>query len=408
MASVKARGQGRWLMIWRAEDPATSKQVQRSKIFEGSRGDALRTAHEIEASQRREPVTSTRGLTVGKFLADWRAWREKAGNAAIKTVHRDGQHVRVITDLIGNRSLAKISARDLDELVAGLRQRGYAPVTVANAFACARKALRQARRWNLIAGAPWEGATAPPLPLTSPQPPTVGETVKLAELLAADQQPIASILVYTMLASGARKSELLALSWDDIDLDRGVLGIRKAIWEASSRFGIKDQPKNASSRRSIALPADCVARLRAHKTWIREMQVASGRTWNPDDLVFPAYHGGLWRPSRATAIVKRVADKHGLKPGLHNRRHAHAVLLLEQQVPIKIVADRLGHADPTMTMKVYQHITPQAAQLAVDALDRGLANTSPASSDAGQTRTAGTEFVDFSVDSAAPSGKRRP
>jgi len=405
MASVKSRGDGKWLMVWRATDAATGRVVQRSKVFEGTRGDAVRAANEQEAAERREPVASTRGLTVAAYLADWQQWRVTAGNVAIKTAHRDGQHVKVIAELIGDRQLARIGARDLDQLVAGLRKRGYAPTTVANNFATIRKALHQARKWNMIASTPWEGATAPPLPLGSPDTPSVVETQKLAELLATDQ-PAASVLVQCLLATGARKSELLALDWSDVDLDRGTISISKSVWEASSRFGLKQQPKNAASRRSIALPADCIARLRAHKAWIRERQVASGRAWNPDDLVFPAYHGGLWRPSRATAIVARVARKHGLTTGLHNRRHAHAVLLLEQRVPIKVVADRLGHADPAMTLRIYQHVTEQAAQLAVDALDRRLANTSSTSTNKERVSSNGTEFVDSGVDSAAESGRK--
>ena len=309
--------------------------------------------------------------------------------------------------MIGERLLTRLSARDLDQLVAALRQRRYAPATIANCYATVRKALHQARRWALIATAPWENATAPPLPLASPEPPSAAETLRLAELLAADQ-PIASVLVYAMLASGARKSELLALE-SDVDFNRGTIAVSKALWEAGGEYGLKPEPKNAASRRLIALPTDCVARLRAHKAWIRERQVASGRIWNPDDLVFPAYHGGLWRPSRATAIVARIARKHGLATGLHNRRHAHAVMLLEQQVPVKVVADRLGHADPTMTMRVYQHVTAQAAQLAVAALDRGLAsasaNTSTASVDAARVSGSEGEFVDSAVDLEAPTGR---
>jgi integrase len=404
MASVKSRGPNRWLLVWRAVDAATGQMAQRARMFSGPRADAVRTANEAEGAERREPVTSAHGLTLARYLEDWQAWRVTAGNVSVKTTYRDGQHAKVIVELIGDRLLTRLSARDLDQLVAGLRQRGYAAATIANTFACVRKALHQARKWSLIAGAPWEGATAPPLPLTSPDPPSVAETLKLAELLAADQ-PVASVLVHTMLASGARKSELLALNWSDVDLNRGAIAVAKALWEAGGAYGLKPEPKNAASRRSIALPTDCIARLKAHKAWIRERQVASGRTWNPDDLVFPAYHGGLWRPSRATAIVAQVARKHGLRTGLHNRRHAHAVLLLESQVPVKVVADRLGHADPTMTMRIYQHVTEQAAQLAVAALDRGLANASAASVEAMRGSSAQGEFVDSRVDSEAPAGR---
>ena len=72
--------------------------------------------------------------------------------------------------------------------------------------------------------------------------------------------------------------------------------------------------------------------------------------------------------------------------------------LLEQQVPVRVVADRLGHADPTMTMRVYQHVTAQAAELAVKALDHGLAHASAASPDDRRVTSDGTRVVDSAVD----------
>jgi integrase len=371
MASVKPRGAGQWLMIWRAPNPKTGQPAQRTKMFSGSRGDALRTAHEIEAAQRRDPVQSSHNTRVSTFLHDWQAWRAAAGNVSEKTLYRDGQHIKNIAAILGDCALATLGARDLDRLTARLRQRGYAVSTICNTWAVAKKALRQARRWKLIAGMPWEDATVPPQPQTAVQPPTVAETLLLADLLEPDQ-PIAAMLMRSVVMTGARKGELLALLWSDVDFARGAIAIRRAVWEAGGRYGLKDQPKTAASRRHIALPAEGLERLHAYRAWMRERQLESGRSWNPDDLVFPAYHGGLWRPSRATAIVGRVARKHGLKTGLHNRRHTHAVILMEAQVPIKVVADRLGHANPAMTLRVYQHLTEQASALAVAALDKAL------------------------------------
>jgi integrase len=405
MASADPKGPGKWIMRWRAVDPATGRKEQRTKIFKGTHADAVRRANELEAQQRREPVQSTRGLTLAAFLQDWQAWREAAGNVSIKTAYRDAQYAKVISALIGARPLAGITPRDLDQLTAALRQRKYAGSTVHNTWGCARKALRQARRWHLITGAPWEDAATPPIALNSPSPPSVAETQRLADLLAADQ-PIAAVLVHALLATGMRKSEALALTWDDIDLDRGAITVSKSLWEAGTKYGLKLQPKNAASRRSVALAADCIGRLKAHKAWIRERQLESGRTWNPDDLVFPAFHGGLWRPSRATAIVAAVARKHGLPTGLHCRRHTHAVLLLERQVPIKVVAGRLGHADPSLTLKVYQHVTEQAAQLAIQALDRGLPYASSQPADAVSVSSDGAEFVHQRVHQSGGKGNK--
>ncbi len=238
-------------------DPANGQTAQRSKMLEGTPSDAVRAANEVEATQGREPVQSAHGITFGKFLADWQDWRAKAGNVTTKTTYRDGQHVKVISDLIGSRPLARLIGRDLDQLAVGLRQRGYAPITVHNTWSCAKKALRQARRWKLIPGTPWEDATVPPVPQTSPEPPSVAELQRLADLLVP-YQPVAATLLHTMLATGARKSELLALSWSDVDLKRAVISVHKAVWEAGGAFGLKQQPNNAASRCSIALPADAL------------------------------------------------------------------------------------------------------------------------------------------------------
>lgn len=74
----------------------------------------------------------------------------------------------------------------------------------------------------------------------------MADTQRLADLLVS-YQPVAAILLHTMPATGARKSEFLALIWDDVDLGRGAISIHKAVWEAGRALGLKRQPKNAAS-----------------------------------------------------------------------------------------------------------------------------------------------------------------
>ena len=80
---------------------------------------------------------------------------------------------------------------------------------------------------------------------------------------------------------------------------------------------------------------------------------------------------------------------------------------MQSQVPIKVVANRLGHADPAMTLKVYQHVTEQAAQLAVQALDRAL--SSPSSGAGGPTTISSdtTGIVDSAVDSTSRNAREQ-
>jgi hypothetical protein len=145
MASIKLRRDGVWLLIWRAPDPRTGKVAQRSKTFAGTRGDALRAAHELEAEGRRNPQQQPSAKTFGAFMEEWLRWRADLPTVQPTTMRRDGQNVTVLRKLIGHVPLAVLSVRDLDELTAGLHRAGYAPQTVAHAFGVARKILRQAR-----------------------------------------------------------------------------------------------------------------------------------------------------------------------------------------------------------------------------------------------------------------------
>jgi integrase len=135
----------------------------------------------------------------------------------------------------------------------GLARADYAPRTCAHYWGVARKALKQARRWRMIAGEPWAEARAPVVPRAAP----AITTPEAAERIAArlDQyNPVAAALVRVMLGSGCRKSELLALTWSDVAADCCEISIHKGVWETGDDYQVKPSPKNAASRRKVALP----------------------------------------------------------------------------------------------------------------------------------------------------------
>ena len=202
------------------------------------------------------------------------------------------------------------------------------------------------------------------MPPTAVEPATVAETLKLAGLLEEANQPIAAMLMHISVASGARKGELLALTWSDVDLDRGALIITRAVWEAGGILGSRTSRRTppaggASISRPIASPA-CAP-------------IASGGGSAKSKADGPGTQTiSCFRASKVVAPVARdscrPADRNTpqAQDRLHDRWHTHAVLLMEVRVPVKVIADRLGHADPAMTLKVYQHLTDQAVAAALD------------------------------------------
>jgi integrase len=345
-------------------------------MFTGSRADALREANRIEAEQRRDPLSLMRGRTFGEYLMqDWLPWRDGFPGIGEKIRGHDRDIAQVLIRLIGNVPLASFGARDMDNLAASLHRTGYAPRTCALYWATARKALRQARRWRMIAGTPWEDAHAPTVPRSAPTITTAADAERLAAHLDRSN-PVAAALVRVMLGSGCRKGELLALTWTDVTDDCGQLSVHKGVWEHGRNFGVKPSPKNASSRRAVTLPEVTRQVLLAHRAWISERQAALPG-WNATSWVFPDRHGELWRPSTATTLVSYAAQKLGVPTGLHLLRHTHVTALLEAGVPVKAVSEHVGHADATVTLNTYAHTTKAGRDAILTALNGYLPASAP-------------------------------
>lgn len=169
-------------------------------------------------------------------------------------------------------------------------------------------------------------------------------------LTAAEADTTIGPLVIVLACSGLRLGEGLALRWRDIDLARGTLRVERTLSEISDGKLIFGEPKTKRSRRTVELPERALAALRRQRAGV-------GAEPHPERLVFTDAKGGPWRRSN---LVRRGWS--GLleaakvpKLGFHVLRHTHATLLLAGGVPVHIVAGRLGHSSPAITLAVYPH-----------------------------------------------------
>jgi integrase len=187
-------------------------------------------------------------------------------------------------------------------------------------------------------------------------------------------------LVVTALGSGCRQGELLALTWDDVDLKTGTLTVRRSLSKTRTGFVVK-APKTEASRRAVKLPAFAVESLTAHKAAAMQSELLRApvfctRTGGYLDKknVLRAFRSLVKRSNKAIAAAATPGE-HGPKPipakiRFHDLRHTVASLLLSKGHSLRAVSQRLGHANPTMTLRVYAHCMPtDDAQLA-ESLDR--------------------------------------
>ncbi len=174
---------------------------------------------------------------------------------------------------------------------------------------------------------------------------------------------------------GLRRSELLGLTWDDIDLEVGTVRVDKALIEVEGR-PVWTEGKNERSRRTFGIDADTVVRLAAHRKGQLEEQVLAGSSWDEQNMVLSTQTGNRLSPGNFDQTLERLVTKAGV-PRLtsHGLRHTAATHMVRQATDLgelRAVADILGHS-PDMLMRIYAHALPDSLRAVSDRIGRRVA-----------------------------------
>ena len=163
--------------------------------------------------------------------------------------------------------------------------------------------------------------------------------------------------------TGARKGEINALKWSDIEGD--ILHITRSITQKIKGDDVETPPKNPSSVRDIQIPQPLLEVLDEHK----KLQQSATHIFTDDFRVC-----GGERPLRDTTIDKRnrlFAKQAGLpRIKIHDFRHSHVSLLVNEGINIQEIARRLGHSDIKMTLNTYAHLYPREEERAIKILNK--------------------------------------
>jgi integrase len=193
-----------------------------------------------------------------------------------------------------------------------------------------------------------------------------------AVLAVGEQTPLAALWRLALL-TGMRRGELLGLKWDDVDIDKRTLAVRRTLSRGKGGTWELGQPKTTSGRRSITLPDSCVSALRKHRAAQNAERLRLGPLWQDNGFVFTNEVG---RPLHVNSLTlqyeKLIKTAEVPRIRFHDLRHTSATLLLAQDVHPKIVQERLGHSDIGMTLNRYSHVTPSMQREAAEALDKAI------------------------------------
>ncbi len=180
-------------------------------------------------------------------------------------------------------------------------------------------------------------------------------------------------IVALAIGTGARRGEIAALHWSDIDLDAATVRIERSIEQTKDGLRVK-APKTAAGRRTVSLPAFAVDALRDRRRQTLELRLQLGIGTLPGDApVFGNFEGNKVTPHYITKSWLRAIKSRKLpKVTFHSLRHSHASALIAAGIDVVTVSRRLGHASPALTLSTYSHLFSNSDDKAAAVIDAVL------------------------------------
>lgn len=314
-------------------------------------------------------------LTVAAYLEQWMIGHAMVLKPSTAKTYRDKIRLYLVPEL-GYERIQALSPGRLSVVWRDIHEKGGAggkpvsPRTVEFARAVLRKALEDAVVERLIPVNPVVGSK---MPKRDGKPKhTTWTGAQVHAFLAAVELTRWAPLWQLAVATGMRRGELMALKWEHVNLEAGVVAVERSTTQLAQER-VTTTPKN-HERRRVNLDPRTVAALRAWRKLQAEERLAWGAGYeNAEDHIFTWDNGRPVLPDYVSKLFIKTQRGVGLpRLTLHELRHTHATLLLRDGVPVHIVSKRLGHKDPSVTLNVYADVIPDDDVSAVDVFSRAV------------------------------------
>jgi len=361
--SIYQRANGTWCATISIGYDPNGKRKRRT-LFGRSKQDVQDKLGKVANDVAHQRDIEPQRIKLGEYLKRW--LKDAAKPRVRETTFANYQRVvkNHIQPHLGGVPLAKLTAFQIHGLYSCLDQAGKSAETIRLTHAVLHRALKQAVRWRLIPFNMASDVDRPRADKVDISPLTAEEVRTL--LKVADGERLEALYVLAVTA-GMRLGELLGLQWSDVDLLGRAIMVRHSLQELNGKLTLAE-PKTARGRRRIDLPQMAIDALVRHRARLLKEGLA-GVAW-----VFPNRSGGPWRRSHLHFNEFKPLLKLAGLPDIrfHDLRHTSATLLLSQGVHPKVVQERLGHSQISVTLDTYSHVLPTMQVEAAGKFDQVL------------------------------------
>lgn len=348
-------------------DPLTGKRERRYKTVNGTKREAQAELRKMIADLESGNISTPSAIKLATWMETWL----NTYLPHIEQTTRVGYEEKIsnyIIPALGHIPLKALKNNDIQLWANDLSKRGLSPKTIRNTYNNLNAALKKAVVLRMIPYNPCEGTVLPRLVKYQAQVYNVADIQKA--LAAAD-----SVSMYMIILLGAtmglRRGEIDALMWEDVDFSTNKVTIDKNRVHADKKV-VQKAPKSQAGIRTLTVGSDVMAALREAKIYYDEA-VANTPGFQDLGYVLCKENGEPFHPDSVTQKWRRFVQKHNLsKIRLHDLRHSYATTLIAAGVHAKVVQQRLGHSDVSITLNTYTHVLPSMDEDAAEKLDQAL------------------------------------
>ena len=365
--TITRRKDGRWEARYYVP---TVKGTKRKTIYGKTQAEVRDKLTKALSDRIDGLVYDDENMTVDEYLDVWLKG-SVYGSVRRSTYDRDTNLVNNhIKPILGGLKLKKLNSAYVHSFYRDRLDTGLSASTVHKMHDILRRGLAQAAKWHLV---PRNVADTVKPPRPAPKEMhalSADQTRWLLETAGEDRLEALYILA---VHTGMRQGELLALRWQDVDLENAVVSVRRTLTRSGGKV-VFGEPKTSKSRRSIRLTSQAVEALRSHlERQLRDMEVLGDR-YQDQGLVFTTDTRAPINPSNLrqcsfAPLLKRAGLPHMRS---HDLRHTCATLLLSRGVHPKFVQELLGHATIAVTLDTYSHCLPSMGDQTVKAMEAAL------------------------------------
>jgi len=419
MASIQKRGHNSWRVVVSAGYDSAGKKIVKTKTFKkppemtDKQWEKELQKLAIEFERQVEKGTALGGnVTLKEFVERWlKEYAEIQLEPKTLESYKHELNTKILPAL-GHIRLDKLTPVHIlsflnNLLEDGVRQDGrpgpYSNRVIKYQHQILSSILQTAVYWQVIESNPCARVKCPKRDVVENKVKYFDENQAAIFLEAIKDEPLKyQVLANLALFMGLRKGELLALTWNDVDLKTGELTVNKAISFTKEKGAFVKSPKTESSIRTLAMPQSLVALLKKYKAWQNEQRLKCGDLWDKDweehPWLFTTWNGKLMDYHSPYTWFSKFIKRHNEKIknddtipenekssyllpeiSFHGLRHTSATLLISENIDVRTVSARLGHNQVSTTLNIYSHSLKAADRKAADSLEKLLTEKAKAS-----------------------------